>query len=311
LTIEREHFARAAPERELVGRAREDGACALCGSKESRVRFVKLARRFVRCEGCGLVWVDPMPTREALAAYYDSAYEGRYALFADATEIRRLIAAHRLERIRGAHDGPISGRWLDVGCSTGDFVEVAGAAGASVEGIDAARGAIESARARGLAVNLTLVEDFSPASPYSLITAFDVIEHLLDPRDFVRRLCGWLEPGGRLVLTLPDVRSIYPRLLMRSHWFYYWPDEHLFYFDPKTIARLLEEEGFAVESVRRAYKPLTLDYSATNLGEFNVSLGRLARALVGLLPASLRGRPIPTYLGEMMVVARRVEGRRT
>ncbi len=297
-------------EGELLARVgRERTACVLCGSCESRVRFVKLERRFLTCRHCGLVWIDPMPSPEVLAAYYESAYEGRYARFAEAKEIRRWIAEHRMARIcevEGHDTG--SARWLDVGCATGDFVEAAVAAGASAEGIDAARGAVDAARARGLVVHQARVEDFHPELPYAVITAFDLIEHLLDPRAFVRRLFGWLAPGGRLALTLPDVRSVFPRLLMRRHWFYYWPDEHLFYFDPKTITRLLQEEGFAVERVCRAYKPLTLAYSARNLGAFNATLGGIARALVGVLPASLRGRPIPTYLGEMMVVARRSSG---
>lgn len=287
----------------------EHTACALCTSEESRVCFVKQGRRIIECTGCGLVRVDPMPSPEALAAYYESAYEGRYALFAHAREIRRLIAEYRMGRILGGLDEAArTGRWLDVGCSTGDFVEAAVAGGANGEGIDAARGAIAAARERGLTVHQTRVEDFEPESPYAVITAFDVLEHLLDPRAFIRRLSGWLAPGGRLVMTLPDVSSIYPRLLMRRHWFYYWPDEHLFYFDPKTITRLLEEEGFQVEPVERAYKPLTLDYSARNLSEFNVTLGAVAQTLVRVLPSSLRRRPISTYLGEMMVVARQSAG---
>ena len=71
----------------------------------------------------------------------------------------------------------------------------------------------------------------------------------------MKRLHGWLGPGGTLVLTLPDVSSIYPMLLMRRHWFFYWPDEHLFYFNPKTIQRLLEEEGFEMKRVTRIVAP--------------------------------------------------------
>ena len=39
-------------------------------------------------------------------------------------------------------------------------------------------------------------------------------------------------------LTLPDVGSIYPRLLMGRRWFYYLPSDHLYYFDRRTITRL-------------------------------------------------------------------------
>ena len=101
----------------------------------------------------------------------------------------------RICEVEGHDTG--SARWLDVGCATGDFVEAAVAAGASAEGIDAARGAVDAARARGLVVHQARVEDFHPELPYTVITAFDLIEYLLDPRAFVRRLFGWLAPGSR------------------------------------------------------------------------------------------------------------------
>lgn len=244
-----------------------------------------------------------MPTQEALDAYYAEHYGGggRYASFADAEEIRRLISEHRLEHVlRRAKPG----RWLDVGCSSGDFVAAAVRAGVGAEGLDISEEAVARAVERGLVAHASRVEDFVPDAPYDTITAFDVIEHLLDPAAFIERLRTWLVPGGSLVLTTPDNASIYPRLLMRKHWFYYWPDEHLFYFDPRTISRLLYDHGFAVESVGAAYKPMTISYAARNLETFNETLGGLARKAVGGLPERLTGAPLRLFVGEMMAVAR-------
>ena len=112
-----------------------------------------------------------------------------------------------------------------------------------------------------------------------MITAFDVLEHLRDPRVFLRRLRSWLRDDGRLVLTLPDVSSFYARWLMRRHWFFYLPNEHLYYYDPRTR------------------------YAAANLRNFNAGLGGIASALVAVLPEALAARAIPMYVGEMMVFA--------
>ena len=277
--------------------------CLLCGASAARPLFTKGGRTFLRCGECGLEWLDPMPTPEEIGRYYDWAYrEGIYAPYAEAGEIRRLIAEHRLDVIR-----PLAraGRWLDVGCATGHFVEAAGRAGMTAEGLDVSPGAVDIARRRGLVAHLARVEEFAPTAPYDTITAFDVIEHLLDPRAFLDRLRGWLAPGGTLALTLPDVGSIYPRLLMRRHWFYYLPSDHLFYFNPGTIRRLLTEQGFAVRRVMRAYKPLTVDYIVPQLHIFNPLLGRVAGALARLVPPRLRARPVRCYIGEMMAVSDR------
>lgn len=281
-------------------------SCILCGSDRQRVLFHKQQRDFLACRDCGLVWIDPLPTREEVDARYRTAYSsGEYTAFAQARDTRELVSEHRLARV--LEQAP-PGRWLDVGCSTGSFVAAAVRAGCTAEGLDISREAVEVARAGGLLAHHGRVEDFAPGRRFDVITAFDVLEHSVDPRAFVKRLRGWLRPGGRLVLTLPDVSSVYPRLLMGRHWFYYWPDEHLFYFKPATVSRLLVEEGFRVDHVQRAHKPLTLDYAARNLENFNAGLGRLARGAVSLLPERLRRRPFRLYLGEMFVVARAATG---
>ena len=281
------------------------GRCFLCGGTDSRALFVKGGKTFVRCLGCGLEWLDPMPTSAEIDAYYEWAYrEGIYAPYAEADDIRRLIAEHRFATLR-----PMArpGRWLDVGCATGHFLEAAGRAGMAAEGLDVSPGAVAQARARGVTAHRARVEEFEPDRPYDCITAFDVIEHLLDPRGFLDRLRSWLVPGGTLVLTLPDVSSIYPRLIMRRHWFYYLPSDHLYYFDPRTIARLLRERGFAVQRVMRAYKPLTIAYIVPQLRIFNPLLGRLAGLVTKAFPGRLTSRPWRCYIGEMMAVGARPE----
>jgi SAM-dependent methyltransferase len=276
------------------------GPCMLCGGEELRTLFEKSGRDVVRCQDCGLEWAHPMPTADELDAYYAQSYEaGTYSFFAEAQEVRALIARHRLESIRNfAREG----RWLDVGASSGDFVEVA-AAERDIEGLELSERAVEEARSRGLRMHCGSVETFEPPTPYAMISAFDVLEHLREPRAFLQRLRGWLTEGGRLVLTLPDVSSFYARWLMRRHWFFYMPNEHLFYYDPRTVQRLLEDEGFRVDTVRSSYKMLTPRYAAANLRNFNSGLGRIATGLVGTLPEAVAGRAIPMYVGEMMVFA--------
>ncbi len=265
--------------------------------------FAKGGRDFVRCKSCGLVWVDPLPTPAELASHYKRSYrEGGYSMFADAADIRRGIAEYRLAVVQ-----PFArpGRWLDVGCSGGQFIEAAQNAGIEAEGLDLSEEAVARARELGLTAHHASVEDFAPERPFETVTAFDVIEHSRDPRAFVQSCRGWLVPRGTLVLTLPDVGSIYPQLLMRRHWFYYAPNEHLFYFNMRTITRLLSEEGFAVEQVSRTYKPLTLRYSAESLSLFNKKLGRIAKRVVAGLPRTLSSRSWKLYIGEMLVRATR------
>lgn len=275
--------------------------CALCGADHGRKLFDKSGWSFVECRGCGLVSLDPLPTPVALAAHHEASYrDGGYAGFAAADAVRAGIAEDRLARLR-----PLApaGRWLDVGCSTGAFVAVAAAAGLSVQGLEVSSVAVETARARGLTVHQGMVEDFTPAAPLAVVTAFDVIEHLPDPVAFARRVRPWLEPGGLLALTLPNIASTAARLMGR-HWFYYAAPDHVHYFTPATIRRLLDAAGFEAVTVEPATKPLTLDYATAQLERMTPVLAPLARAVHTVLPAPLGRRLWPLPIGEMLVTAR-------
>lgn len=279
-------------------------ACIICGRSDGTVLFDKGGRDFVRCDGCGLVRVDPLPTPEENQRYYDETYGEWYATFHEATDIRRLIAEHRMQEVVSFAR---PGRWLDVGCAAGQFVALARERGIDAEGLDIAPAAIELARAAGIPAHLGSVEDFTPPHRYDTITAFDVLEHTIRPTDFLDRVRSWLVPGGTLALTLPDVSSAYPRWIMRKHWFYYLPNDHLHYFSPATARAILQQRGFRVERVDRAYKVLTGDYIVEQLNIFNPWLGRVATALATPLPESVLARPRRYFIGEMMVHAVKTE----
>ena len=282
--------------------AGKDTGCAICDGRQSEFVFAKGGFDFLRCGACGLVSISPIPSLAEIEAHHDQSYaEGGYATFAGADSIRRTIAESRLAAVKGlAPQGP----WLDVGASTGAFVAAAAAAGQQAEGLEISTVAVEHARAQGLDVHQGAVEDFQPERGYALITAFDVVEHLAEPRAFVQRLGEWLLPGGALAITVPSIRSMAARILGRS-WFYYAPPDHVHYFDPDTIRRLLEGSALKDVEVRPAFKPLTIDYAAEQLGHFTPALAPLARGIGRILPGRLARYPWPIPVGEIFVTARR------
>lgn len=276
--------------------------CPVCDGGRESALFAKRGFTFVRCAGCGLVSIRPLPDPATSKAHHDESYRGgAYASFAAADDMRAVIARHRLRLVR-PHAG--TGPWLDVGCSTGAFVAEAVRAGCDAEGLELSTVAADAARARGLRVHEAAAEDFRPARRYAVVTAFDVIEHLRDPIALVQRVVTWLQDDGIFVATLPDIASLPARLLGR-HWFYYAPPDHVHYFTPSTVRRLLGRAGFGRVDVRRALKPLTVDYATGALARLVPPLGPQARMVARLVQETLRSRAIPLPLGEMLVTARR------
>ncbi|HEV7732154.1 MAG TPA: class I SAM-dependent methyltransferase [Candidatus Binatia bacterium] len=278
--------------------------CPACGADAFRFAFLKRGCRFERCLRCGVMRQNPQIV-DLAEAYADAYRTGEYAFFASATGIRRAIAELRLRAVMRAH--PRARRWLDLGASTGAFVAAAGAAlatrgdGGVAEGVEFAPEAVAAARAEGLAVFQSTVEDFVVETPYDVITAFDVLEHLRDPAVLLERARSWLAPGGILAVTVPNLGSV-PSLFMGRHWYFIAPD-HLHYFDAGTLRQVFQRNGFAVRDIATTYKVLTIDYAIGALRDRNPWLARIADLPSRLLPASLRDRPWQVPVGEMLAIA--------
>jgi SAM-dependent methyltransferase len=274
--------------------------CAACGATRFHLQFEKQGYRFVRCDGCTLVRLDPLPDQQALTAFYDESYRsGIYATFASAETVRAATAAARVAAV-WPHVPP--GPWLDVGCSTGSSLTAAAARGLDAEGIELSAAAVDVARAAGLRVERVSAEDFQPRRRYACVTAFDLVEHLREPGDLLARVRTWLLPGGCLAVSVPDTKSLAARLMGR-HWYFYAPPVHVQYFDRASLARLLERHGLRPCLVVSAPKVITLDYAVSVLAGFDQRLYRLGRALTGPLPRAARQRLVQLPVGEIMAIA--------
>ncbi len=243
------------------------------------------------CEECGLLFQWPMRDAHALRRAYEDVEDPLYV----AERENRMLTFRRVVRRLGVGAGR---RLLDVGAYCGYFVEVAREAGFAAEGLELSRWAAGHARAAGLPIwTETLAEHVGRARRYDVLTLWDVVEHLADPRAELRAAHDLLVPGGRLHLSTIDASSLAARLLGAR-----WPwrmEMHLFYFDRSTLPALLEEVGFRVME-RRAYThTVSLDYLLRKVAASFPGAGPIAAALRRALP----GRwPVPVNLGDNMMV---------
>lgn len=135
-----------------------------------------------------------------------------------------------------------------MGCSAGFIVEAARNAGFDAYGVDIEAWGIQFAKEQlGLdhMYQGALEEQRFPDGHFDIITAYEIIEHVPNLDRFVGELKRILAPDGILEIRTPDVghwRT--PRKL--ETWDAILPSEHLYYFDRRTLPRLLEKHGLAV-----------------------------------------------------------------
>jgi len=212
---------------------------------------------------------------------------------------------HRAALARIARHARPPGRLLDFGCGFGLFLDTARQVGWDVAGIDPLPG--HGAYARGAlgldVVSDTLRPDTFPAARFDVVTAFQVFEHLPDPRAELAALRRLLRPGGLLVVEVPNVATPLVRLLGGRH--RHFVADHLWFFAPATLRRFLESGGFEVLEVARPTHWLSARYLAARWLPRYLPR-RLARA-VDAAAARLPGGDValPINLGDIVLAVGR------
>lgn len=225
-----------------------------------------------RCPECGLVWLDPMPTKEdvwkAYRSYfthedYSPSVSRQYANIADrlvaglcrlfykvvmrTTTWRKKEKVWRLQGDSMFLSGGIPGHrhLLDVGCGKGSFIARMREQGWDVEGLEVDADAVEYARSKsGLIVHLGSLENIHfPDNTFDVITSNHVIEHVHDPISLIQECLRVLKPGGRLVLATPNIESFGHQYFGRD-WSHLDPPRHLRLFTMQTLRECAVRAGF-------------------------------------------------------------------
>lgn len=238
------------------------------------------------------MFLDPQPSQESLAASY--YHDPKFARSLEA-ELRSaaLEGAHRKLALLGPDRPPRGARVLDVGCSSGAWLEVATDAGLEATGVEVGEATGAAARDRGLDVITGTLAEARPQlgdRRFDLITFWDVLEHLRDPRRELALARDLLSDGGSVAATFPNVEGIYPvltlRLLTRRTGVWEHPElpVHLYDFAPATARRLFERSGF--EPRRLETHPIPFEFfRSVALSPERIGGGRRARLLRGAFDA--------------------------
>jgi 2-polyprenyl-3-methyl-5-hydroxy-6-metoxy-1,4-benzoquinol methylase len=267
----------------------------------------------VRCPSCGLVFRAELPDERDLDRIYDDDYfrdrpdradRHGYSDYLRDASLHRANARRRLRLL--AAQMPKRGRLLDVGCAAGFFVHEARLAGWEASGIDLSAAMVSWARSE-LGVPVTCAgfahADVVP-SQLDAITMWDYIEHSIDPRRDLANAGEHLRPGGILALSTGDISTLSARLA-GHRWHLLTPEHHNFFFETKTLRRLLENTGFDVIEARHRAGLYSVGHVVYKLGALS-SVGPIRRAASRLGRSSLASAGIPINLYDIVtVVARR------
>ncbi|MDD1659601.1 MAG: class I SAM-dependent methyltransferase [Methanomicrobiales archaeon] len=232
--------------------------CPACGSTSQAPAFRKLDFSYETCTSCGTLFVNPRPEREAFTRYSrDSASVRFWAtdFYRQTEESRRtLLIRPKAHLVRGMirDHGPriLPGACtLDIGAGYGVFCEELQAVmrELAVVAIEPSPLLAAQCRKKGIPTIEKFVEDVSSADLGGRIpvaaTSFELLEHLVDPGEFLTR-CRNLLPGGALLILTTLNWNGFDLQVLRDRSRSICPPAHINFFTPASLHTSLERHGF-------------------------------------------------------------------
>jgi 2-polyprenyl-3-methyl-5-hydroxy-6-metoxy-1,4-benzoquinol methylase len=231
-------------------------ACPACDDEGARPYGEKAGFAFVECTECGTVRMNPRPDLALLHEFYSRSQNYDYwntHVFPATEEARReRIFRPRAQRVADycRRFGLEGGVLLEIGAAFGTFCEEMRKQQVlnRIIAVEPTPALAQTCRERGLEVRECFVEQIEDADLADVVAAFEVIEHLFAPREFIASCRRLLRPGGIVVLSCPNVRGFDVAALgTRSATFQH---THLNYFHPDSLAQLMERCGMTVLDVQ-------------------------------------------------------------
>lgn len=227
-------------------------SCRICGSKDISFFLKPYNYDFevFRCDSCGAIFRFPMPSKDEILSFYTEGYfsgDNSYS-YIDERNVRGsdFVWRKRIEKLVGIYskfNGSKPKNILDIGCSFGGLLETAKCLGMDVYGVEISDYAANYAISRGIKVYKGHVDDVNlPKDYFDIITMIEVIEHLDNPLETLRKLFLSSSRGGLILVQTANIEGGQSRLF-GSRYHYYLPG-HLHYFSNKTLRSLLFEVGY-------------------------------------------------------------------
>jgi SAM-dependent methyltransferase len=208
--------------------------------------------RMVVCQGCGLIYSNPIIAPEVIEALYQRAD------FVDEAQLHNMGRDYLAQVQRYRSRLLPNPRLLEVGCANGFFLELVAQAGITEAwGVDPGRAAVNlaSPAIRPRIINDFLREGMFREASFDLVCSFQVFDHILYPNEFLTLIRHYLKPGGLFIQIHHNIHALHPSILGRRASTY--DVEHIHLWSRRTMRLILEKnqlEPITLSNIATAYK---------------------------------------------------------
>ncbi|MFN3841237.1 MAG: class I SAM-dependent methyltransferase [Cyclobacteriaceae bacterium] len=251
--------------------------CPVCGSSISTTYLTpadhalsKEVFTLRKCTTCSLVVTSPRPSEDELPRYYrfnDYISHSGKTTSGFLTILYNIARSFTLKWKRAIIKREFTtGRILDVGCGTGEFLNIMRQSGWEIEGIEPT--AVARKKAEGL-LNQSVYHSIKdlPTNRFDVITLWHVLEHVYDLNNTLEQLKKRLNPGGLLLIAVPNHQA-FDAQKYEADWAGYDVPRHLWHFNTTSMTALLKRNNLTLTRIL----PMKLDaYYVSLLSEQYIS----------------------------------------
>jgi len=281
-------------------------SCIICKSCSEKKIFTYQSTDYYQCYVCGLIRTLPFPSENQIIEHYLRASKnGNYFNLAEKSEDYIPIYKKYIDLIKKKTS--LKGkRILDVGCFTGEFLDLAQDEGAITFGIELQKEAYNIASKKH--PERIINSNFNSAvfsEKFDIITMFGIIEHVVDPERLLDMVSKNILNGGILIIQTPNADSLLARVLGK-YWPPFTPIEHIHYFSKKNIRMFLENFNFCDIEIKSHFKKLTIEYVYCMMRTFGKEFYILLTPIFRIFPRFIKKTFLYFYVGEMIIFAKKI-----
>lgn len=191
----------------------EERDCPACKKKENKKLFKKSGGQYVKCTSCDMVYLNPVFTDEALVQYYTNNEVEQGTVVADDMSFYNELYSQGLSSADQKTD---RGNLLDIGCSTGIFLDLARKKGWNTFGLELNKIEFSLAKEKKHNVLNILLEDAKFNEKFNIISLWDVFEHIKDGDKTLKLMKDLLTDDGVILMQIPSRDSLAARIMQEK-----------------------------------------------------------------------------------------------
>ncbi len=226
--------------------------CPACLTKNDTIELSKNDFTYIECCQCKMLYMSPRPTVEILSKFYPNSKQYQFFneyIFPASIDVRReKIFKPRVNKVLQyceAFDVEKE-KLIEIGTGYGIFCEemVKKNVFTEVVGVEASDSLAKTCLDHGYRLYNGLFEELEIHETFNVVVAFEVLEHVFEPKSFLEKVFALMHSNSLLMLTFPAWTG-FDTSVLREHSSAI-DHEHLNYFTEKSISHLLQSLGFDV-----------------------------------------------------------------